>query len=279
MARIEQLVYGTFNFTNGFTLVSASPGLAEPLTRKIVRICDRWGSVRCADFGSAMYHLPLVDDTTENNPTDKVLHLVVKVVQQGTDRGGRRAWHHQVMVLSHSDYLQCGADCFSFDDVGLFKSRWFEIDQCGVMDVDAKVFPRINPRSIPQAHHQLIISALENLEAGRRVSFSTKLATPLVSKLFREVLCLLPCELRSVISLATFTFDQELSFDLCGLNDDSAPQNPEVTDLILHSSSSAANNADNGGQIPPNPAARSEVGKVLALFRAGEFEELDELLD
>lgn len=279
MARIEQLVYGTFNFTNGFTLVSASSGLQEPLTRRIVRICDRWGSVRSADFQSAIYHVPLADETAPGDPIENLRHLVCKVVQQGTDRGGRRAWHHQVLVLSHADYLECGADCFAFNELGLFKSRWFEIDQCGVMDVDPKVFPQLKRTSISPAHHPQIMSILQNLLAGRKVYVASKELTPLVSRLFREVLSFLPPKVRSGLSLATFTFDQDIAFDLFGLNDDSASPPAEITDLSPQTISGATKKSEYGSKVLPNPTGSSEIEQVLALFRAGDFARLDNLLD
>ena len=60
MINIEHLVYGTFAFTQGFTLVSASPGLPRPLSSKIVEVCKAWGEVHSPEFKHALYHVPLL---------------------------------------------------------------------------------------------------------------------------------------------------------------------------------------------------------------------------
>mgnify|MGYP001823427242 CR=1 FL=1 len=86
MIKIEQLVYGTFSFTQGFTLVSASEGLPRPLSRKIVEVCKAWGEVHTQDFKHALYHVPLLlgdDEDEESEPDGPPLHLIGKVIRLG----------------------------------------------------------------------------------------------------------------------------------------------------------------------------------------------------
>lgn len=199
--RVEQLVYGTFPFTQGFTLVSASAGISPALAARVVEVCKSWGEVLSADFRSALTHVPL--EGTDEEPGR---HLVTRVVRQGTDRGDRMAWFQQVLVIEAEDYRAGGADCFAYAEVGLFKERWFESDRCAALDLELRLLPSRPVTPLAPGETEIVERALSALRAGREVRVQAGRANRTVRRLFQAVLERLSPAERAAISLATFAY-------------------------------------------------------------------------
>lgn len=232
MMHVEQLVYGTFDFTQGFTLVSTSAGISAALAREAEAVCKGWGEILSPRFRSALYHVPLAGgeidpagegeaagDPAAEPPPPAPRHLIGKVVRQGTDRGDRMAWYHQVLVLSHADYLAAGGDCFAFEAAGFFKDRWFESDRALPLQVDPGVLPGFEHPALAGDEAAVVRAVLAALAEGSEVRLPVERATRSVLELMRTVLHLLPPELRTRLSLATFAYRPMRRYDFWSLHD------------------------------------------------------------
>lgn len=202
----EQLVYGTFPFTQGFTLVARSPGLDPALAQAAVQACRSWGEVGRPEFRSALWHLAL--------PDPHAAHLVSKVIRQGTDPGARMAWYQQVLVLSDADYLAAGADCFAFDKAGFFKDRWFENDDCQPIDVDASLMPALDAAALPAATLAPARTIAASLERGREVRLHAGRPCRAIDEVCRAALALLAPERRAQVAVASFAYRPVRRYDL-----------------------------------------------------------------
>ncbi len=232
MIHVEQLVYGTFPFTQGFTLVSKSEGIDGALTQEAVSVCKSWGEVGRPEFRSAIYHVAV--------PACDNVHLVGRVTRQGTDRGARMAWYQQVLLVSREDYLLAGADCFSFDKAGFFKEKWFESDRCQALDVDPAMIPA-PAAEIPADHRTLLDQIVPALERGDEVRFQAAHHARLIVQLIREALTLVALERRESLAVATFAFRPVRRYDLWCAYDPAAgtPDRVEDVSVRIGSSSSA----------------------------------------
>lgn len=275
---IEELVYGTFPFTQGFTLVSASPGLATPLSRQIVEVCKSWGEVHDADFRRALYHVPLWGEEAENEETEDqdappLWHLVGKVTRQGTDGGGRMAWYHQVLAINHGDYLAAGADCFAFNRAGLFKDRWFEKDGCSTHFVDREVIPNFSRADMPEQRLAMIEEIAKALVGGHRLRTTARRDTTPMRLLFREAINMLPATFRAALSVSTFSFRSTRQYDLSCVYDSAGSEVKEIGDISfrLKPGGSATLGADE--------SVAETLTKAFTLLRAGKIDNLDTLLD
>lgn len=233
MIHVEQLVYGTFPFTQGFTLVSKSAGIDAALTREAVSVCKSWGEVGRPEFRSAVYHVAV--------PACDNVHLVGRVTRQGTDRGARMAWYQQVLLVSHADYMLAGADCFSFDKAGFFKEKWFESDRCQALDVDPAMIPASATAEVPAEHQALLDQIGPALERGDEVRFQAAHHSRLIVQLIREALASVPLERRESLAVATFAFRPVRRYDLWCAYDPAggAPDRLEDVSVRIGSSSSA----------------------------------------
>lgn len=282
MINIEQLVYGTFAFTQGFTLVSASPGLTRPVSRRIVEVCKAWGEVHTQEFKHALYHVPLLmgdEDDEESEPTGPPLHLIGKVTRQGEDQSGSRmAWHQQVLAISHQDYLTAGADLFSFDKAGIFKDRWFESDECSTLTMDPAVLPRLDRTQIPASHYDLIDRMARALLTDHEVRVPAPQASRAVSTLFREVLNLLPLEIRSLVGLTTFAFRPPQRYDLWCLYESGGTQVDQAENASVHLESKDEVWDTEWISFVDEDSQRL-LDRALGLLRAGQAADLNDLLD
>ncbi len=202
----EQLVYGTFPFTQGFTLVARSSGLDPALAQAAVQACRSWGEVGRPEFRSALWHLAL--------PAPHEAHLVSKVIRQGTDPGARMAWYHQVLILNEADYLAAGADCFAFDKAGFFKDRWFENDDCQPIDVDAALVPALDAGSLSDSAQVPARAIAAALEQGREVRLQAGRPCRAIDEVCRTALALLAPERRAAVALASFAYRPVRRYDL-----------------------------------------------------------------
>jgi hypothetical protein len=206
MIHVEQLVYGTFPFTQGFTLVGKSAGIDGPLAQAAIGVCKSWGEVGRPEFRSALLHVRLLE------PEDR--HLVSKVIRQGTDRGDRMAWYQQVLLLTHEDYLSAGADCFAFEHAGFFKERWFESDQCQPHDVEAGILAPLQAGAVSEEQAPLVQRVALALQDGRAVRFQAGEPCRFIDALCRGALAQLPVERRAQIALASFAYRPVRRYDL-----------------------------------------------------------------
>ncbi len=233
MIRVEQLVYGTFRFTQGFTLVSASEGVAPQLAQQVVGVCKAWGEILSPDFRSALYHVPLAIPAGGGDAAESEFHLVGKVVRQGTDSGDRMAWYQQVLVIGATDYLQAGADPFAFDAAGFFKERWFESDRCVPVEVSESILPVLSAEAIPSDHREIAGRLCAAVIGGSEVRILAARATRLVTALFHEVISLMPVEDRARVAVATFAYHPVRHYNLWCLHEVGGPA-PERIDEIVY---------------------------------------------
>jgi len=329
MIRIEQLVYGTFGFTQGFTLVSTSAGITSRLAHDAVAVCTGWGEILSPDFRSALYHVPLLgdlegagslDDSSDpdasrdpgalrdldasrdpgasrdpdvSHGSDRpdhpdgsdgdeegkaLVHLVGKAIRQGTDRGDRMAWYHQVLALSHSDYLAAGADCFAFDAAGFFKERWFESDRCTALAVAPDVLPRFERESIAAADVPRIREVLAALAEGAEVRLPVGRATRAVRHLQRAVVMSLPLRLRARLSLASFAYRPVRRYDFWSLHDQGGVAPATVGEVPVRRERRAPRSAGlaHAGECAADWQLALEAGERLA---ARDWTGLREVLD
>jgi hypothetical protein len=234
MIRVEQLVYGTFPFTQGFTLVSRSEGITSEIAQQAVDACKSWGEILTPEFGGALFHVTGPAGTAE--ATDGAagsVHLVGKVLRHGVDAGGRMAWFHQVLAIPHDDYLQGGADLFAYDDAGLFRDRWFEGDQCTALTIDAGMLPppaRSGP--LAPAAQQRVAEVSAALAEGAGVRIVAQRATKAVRLLMRSALAALPAERRAEVSVATLAFRPVRRYDFWCLYEADGGEPQRVEDVV-----------------------------------------------
>ncbi|MCK4414902.1 MAG: hypothetical protein KAY32_15315 [Candidatus Eisenbacteria sp.] len=317
MIRVEQLVYGTFGFTQGFTLVSTSAGITPRLAHDAVVVCTGWGEILSPDFRSALYHVPLLGDLEGAGSLDDssdpdasrdpdalrdpdashgldrpdrpdgsdgpdegkaLVHLVGKAIRQGTDRGDRMAWYHQVLALSHSDYLAAGADCFAFDAAGFFKERWFESDRCTALEVASDVLPRFERESIAATDVPRIREVLAALAEGAEVRLPVGRATRAVRQLQRAVLISLPLRLRARLSLASFAYRPVRRYDFWSLHDQGGVAPATVGEVPVRRERRAPRSAGlaHAGECAADWQLALEAGERLA---ARDWTGLREVLD
>jgi hypothetical protein len=275
--RIEQLVFGSFSYTRGFTLVSASDGIAPPLMQLAVDTCKTWGEVMRSDFRSALYHRSLSLPASAEDGAPRRVHLIGKVVRQGTDDEDRIAWHHQVLIVGDHDYVAVGADMFAFDDAGLYRERWFESDACSAMDLDPSVFASADRRAIPAEQLDAAEAIMRPLLGGQVVRTLASRESALVGRLFRSALSLLPRNLRANLSLATYAYRPQQHFDLCCLHDPDSPVIGSVADVKLHVEPRSTR--PDGEGIPSASSPRPDPDRIMTCLRSGRHDELDALLD
>jgi hypothetical protein len=265
MIRVEQLVYGTFQFTRGFSLVAASPGLDSDLSHQVVDVCRSWGEILSSGFRNSLYHVPLPAGAAP-------LHLVGKVIRQGTDHGGRMAWYQQVLTVGHEDYVTVGADPFAFDEAGFFRDRWFESDECETIHVEPGLLPRFDRSRIAPTDHERIEAMITALAGGLEVRLFAKRATRAVTASLRQTLCMLPVARRAEIAVSSFAFRPVRRFDLWCLHE-SGGEEPETTAAVNYWI------GQENDEESSEPSATAEGSRrAMALLRAERYEELETLL-
>ena len=271
MIRIEQLVYGTFSFTQGFTLVSTSEGIAGSTAHEIVEVCKSWGEILDPDFRSALFHVPVADS--------EPLQLVGKVVRQGTDRGDRMAWYQQVLAIPRADYLRTGADCFTYDEAGFFKDRWFESDRCTTLEVEDQVLPRFERATIGPLEIPRLAELARALAGGAELRASAGRSTRAIAALFRKLLNLLPADLRRRVSLTTFAFRPVRRYDLWCIHEAGGGVPSQAQEVRIRPE--RAGSAVWAAGIAEAERVRfvAIVAEGLRLLEEGKLTELDILLD
>ncbi len=264
MIRVEQLVYGTFTFTQGFTLVSRSEGITPKLAQQAVEACKSWGEILTPDFGGALYHVavPSGDAGVGGSVTPRgedgagaiprsddgagTTHLVGKVLRQGVDAGGRMAWFHQLLTIPHNDYLEGGADPFAYEDAGFFRDRWFEGDQCAALTIDAKMLQPAtsagaaatagqgsnSSEPLSPAAQQQVAEVSAALGEGAAVRILASRVTKAVRRLMRGALSELPVERRSEISIATLAYRPVRRYDLWCLYEAGGGEPQRIADVV-----------------------------------------------
>ncbi len=258
MIRAEQIVYGTFPFTQGFTLVGRSPGTDPETAQKAVDACRDWGEVLDPEFRSALFHV-----TTDDDPP---LHLVGKVIRQGRDAGGRIAWYQQVLILGNDDYLAAGADFFAFDSAGIFKDRWFQSDSCESMQIPESAVPPWDYTSLRPDQLEMALQVAKSACRGAEVRFTAKKHSRDISRIIRAALRLAPRQTRARLEVATFAFRPVRHYHIWAAYDTGADSNagPVV--------------AEGAGLKPPEEEAAEIVGEAGRLIRKGEIEKAMHLL-
>jgi hypothetical protein len=242
MIRVEQLVYGTFTFTQGFTLVSRSDGITAELAQQAVDACKSWGEILTPEFGGALYHViaRTGDDAASRDDahsgggagigaSEGPTHLVGKVLRHGVDAGGRMAWFHQVLAIPHDDYLQGGADLFAYDDAGFFRDRWFEGDQCAALTIDAGM---LRTAAAPSVAPDRVAAVSTALAEGASVRIVAQRATKAVRELMRGALATLPAERRAEVSVATLVYRPVRRYDLWCLYEAGGEEPQRVEDVV-----------------------------------------------